>query len=192
MLYDFLFGKGIRGGGVVKRAITDNKTRLNAALVRLKVRRKVSSNLELLPPQLRSTSTVRQPVVGLPLCQSVCDTPVASRLLASSQFPRYVRVNTLKTSIPDAMATLSREYAVEVDALLPELLLLPPGTDLHDHPLVTSSACVLQDKSSCFSAHALAAGWEIDPRADFIDACAAPGNKTRHARVMCGVVGPRV
>ncbi len=33
---------------------------------------------------------------------------------------------------------------VTVDELLPDVLLFPPGTDLHDHPLVTSSRLVLQ------------------------------------------------
>ena len=33
---------------------------------------------------------------------------------------------------------------VTVDALLPDLLNFPPGTDLHDHPLVESGALILQ------------------------------------------------
>lgn len=66
--------------------------------------------------------------------------------------------------------------SIEVDSLLPDLLLLPPGTDMHDHPLVANGSLILQSKSSCMPAHALAPqpGWTV------IDACAAPGNKTTH------------
>lgn len=62
------------------------------------------------------------------------------------------------------------------DGLLPDLLCFPPGTDLHDHPLVASGALVLQSKASCMPAHALAPqpGWAV------VDGCAAPGNKTTH------------
>ncbi|PNW71282.1 hypothetical protein CHLRE_16g647602v5 [Chlamydomonas reinhardtii] len=65
---------------------------------------------------------------------------------------------------------------VQVDPLLPDLLALPPGTALHDHPLVASGAVVLQSKASCMPAHALspAPGWTV------VDCCAAPGNKTTH------------
>lgn len=38
----------------------------------------------------------------------------------------------------------SSSYSVEVDELLPDLLVFPPGTDLHDHPLVTEGVLVLQ------------------------------------------------
>ncbi|EFJ46755.1 hypothetical protein VOLCADRAFT_62249, partial [Volvox carteri f. nagariensis] len=60
--------------------------------------------------------------------------------------------------------------------LLPDLLALPPGTDLHDHPLVTRGSVVLQSKASCMPARALAPepGWTV------VDCCAAPGNKTTH------------
>ncbi len=31
-----------------------------------------------------------------------------------------------------------------VDELLPDVLLFPAGTDLHDHPLVTNGSLILQ------------------------------------------------
>lgn len=70
--------------------------------------------------------------------------------------------------------------APTVDALLPDLLLFPPGTDLHDHPLVQQGSLILQSKASCMPAHALAPqpGWHV------IDACAAPGNKTTHVAAL--------
>ncbi|GLC36293.1 hypothetical protein PLESTM_000428100 [Pleodorina starrii] len=72
------------------------------------------------------------------------------------------------------------------DALLPgELLALPPGTDLHDHPLVTRGSVVLQSKASCMPARALAPepGWTV------VDCCAAPGNKTTHLAAILGNKG---
>ena len=69
-----------------------------------------------------------------------------------------------------------------VDSLLPDLLVFPPGTDLHDHPLVASAALVLQSKASAMPAHALRPrpGWAV------VDACAAPGNKTTHLAALMG------
>ena len=67
------------------------------------------------------------------------------------------------------------------DAHIPHLLALPPGTDLHAHPLVRGGALVLQDKASCFSAEALLGDVRHAETegavvvGDVIDACAAPG-----------------
>lgn len=38
---------------------------------------------------------------------------------------------------------------VEIDDLIQDLLVLPPGTDLHVHPLVLNGSIVLQVTSSC-------------------------------------------
>lgn len=79
--------------------------------------------------------------------------------------PRTARVNTLKASVTDVLQQLAAAPArgkrdgsggagagaaaaavqqVAVDELLPDLLVFPPGTDLHDHPLVESGVLVLQ------------------------------------------------
>ncbi|KAL8235180.1 hypothetical protein R6Q59_021280 [Mikania micrantha] len=90
--------------------------------------------------------------------------------------PRYVRVNTLKMDVETAMFELGKENVVQKDDMIPDLLVLPPGTDLHNHPLVTDGSVFMQGKASSMVAAALGpkAGWEV------IDACAAPGNKTVH------------
>lgn len=90
--------------------------------------------------------------------------------------PRYVRVNTLKMDVDSALLELSKQYVVKKDDLLPDLLVLPPGTDLHNHPLVTSGSIFLQGKASSMVAAALEPkpGWHV------LDACSAPGNKTVH------------
>ncbi|KAI5128044.1 28S Rrna (Cytosine-C(5))-Methyltransferase [Manis pentadactyla] len=63
-----------------------------------------------------------------------------------------------------------------LDPLLPELLVFPVQTDLHQHPLYQAGHLILQDKASCLPAMLLAP----PPGAHVIDACAAPGNKASH------------
>jgi len=72
--------------------------------------------------------------------------------------------------------------------LPPFLQVFGAGTDLHDHSLVTNGKAILQDKASCFPAHALRPA----KGAHVIDACAAPGNKTSHAAAMLGAGKGRV
>ena len=48
-----------------------------------------------------------------------------------------------------------RKGAVLADPLLPSLLVLPPGTNLHGHPLVERGELILQDRASCLPAWAL-------------------------------------
>ncbi|NXD70551.1 NSUN5 methyltransferase, partial [Eolophus roseicapillus] len=170
LVYDLLFGKGLKCGGRWKALARRHRARLEAELARLKVRQKVSRNEDLLAPAQ----------AGGP---------------GASQVPRYVRVNTLKTCVDDVIDFFKREgysylgkaASVEdlrvlsgkkflLDLHLPELLVFPPQTDLHDNLLYTSGHIILQDKASCLPAFLLspAAGSHV------IDACAAPGNKTSH------------
>ncbi|CAK9317335.1 unnamed protein product [Citrullus colocynthis] len=90
--------------------------------------------------------------------------------------PRFIRVNTLKMDVHTAIKELGKRYAVQKDDMVPELLVLPPGSDLHDHPLVADGSIFMQGKASSMVAVALdpKPGWEV------LDACSAPGNKTVH------------
>lgn len=113
------------------------------------------------------------------------------------QFPRYARVNRLKGTVEAAEAALVtvRGLAagdVAVDEHIPDVLVLPAATDLHDHRLVRSGAVILQDKASCMPAVALFEGTESRggvPYRHVIDACAAPGNKTSHVAALLGLGG---
>ena len=130
--------------------------------------------------------------------------------------PRYVRVNTLKVEVEDVITELikngfgfpssspsspssSTSLSISKDPHVPNLLLLPPSSDLHEEALLKGGKIILQDKASCFPAHVLSsclrekfgkkeegeegkksgkkkrkgdAFWE---EIHAIDACAAPG-----------------
>ncbi|XP_053069196.1 28S rRNA (cytosine-C(5))-methyltransferase isoform X3 [Acinonyx jubatus] len=179
LVYELLLGKGFKGGsgGRWKPLLDRHQARLKAELARLKVHRGVSKNEDLLQ--------------------------VESKPGPASQVPRFVRVNTLKTCCDDAVDYFKRQgfsyqgraSSLEdlralkgkcflLDPLLPELLVFPAQTDLHDHPLYQAGHLILQDKpracsacqASCLPAMLLAP----PPGSHVIDACAAPGNKTSH------------
>ncbi|CAN1120829.1 25S rRNA (cytosine-C(5))-methyltransferase NSUN5 [Linum perenne] len=97
-------------------------------------------------------------------------------LLVDILKPCYVRVNTLKGDVDSSIHQLSKQFRVERDAVVPNLLILPPNTDLHNHPLVLDGSVFVQGRASSMVAAALdpKPGWQV------LDACAAPGNKTVH------------
>ncbi|KAB2610999.1 methyltransferase NSUN5 [Pyrus ussuriensis x Pyrus communis] len=78
--------------------------------------------------------------------------------------------------VDTALLELKKQFQVQNDDLVPHLLVLPPGSDLHDHPLIKDGSIFMQGKASSMVAAALAPkpGWEV------LDACSAPGNKTVH------------
>ncbi|KAJ4360150.1 uncharacterized protein N0V89_000710 [Didymosphaeria variabile] len=108
--------------------------------------------------------------------------------------PRWVRVNTLQTSMSEQLATTFAGYekasnVQEVqwasasvkkyfeDPHIPNLLALPPKVDLSKSEAYANGAIIFQDKASCFPAYLL----DVRPDdGDVIDGCAAPGNKTTH------------
>lgn len=110
--------------------------------------------------------------------------------------PRWVRINTIKTTVHDQLRTTFMGYKivdsleqlsscaadsltklVYVDNNIPHLLALPASTDVYKAPAYLNGLLILQDKASCFPAYLL----DPDPAdGDVIDACAAPGNKTTH------------
>ncbi|KAH7055420.1 S-adenosyl-L-methionine-dependent methyltransferase [Linnemannia elongata] len=105
--------------------------------------------------------------------------------------PRYVRVNLLMKTpqqVIDAFIADGWTFLPEPpsppapppantfhrDEHLDFMLVFPPKSDLHLHPLYVSGVLILQDKASCFPAAILAP----PKNAYVIDGCAAPGNKT--------------
>ncbi|XP_016119385.1 probable 28S rRNA (cytosine-C(5))-methyltransferase [Sinocyclocheilus grahami] len=168
LVYDLLIGHRVKCGGAWKTMMLKHRSRLQAALARIKVKRKVSRNQDLLSSSFQQTQDV---------------------------IPRYVRVNTLKTTLDDDIDYLKRERfsykgtasrLENLDCLsgktflcdlhLQDLLVFSAKTDFHNHFLYKAGHIILQDKASCLP------DFLLNPRvgSNVIDACAAPGNKTSH------------
>ena len=101
--------------------------------------------------------------------------------------PRFVRINATRwKSVDAAIAHLKSKDIPDVvkDDIVPNLIVV---SGKHTKALVTLEAVtkgdlMLQDKSTCVSAHALLHGRPKTPSAAIhvLDACAAPGGKTLH------------
>eukprot|EP00061_Rhincodon_typus_P018556 g47770.t1 len=199
LVYDLLFGKGLKCGGSWKALIMKHRSQLKSALARLKVKRKVSRNEDLIETKASS--------------KEAC------------QLPRYVRVNLLKSNTEDVIDYFKREgytylgQATSIadlrqldqkqfisDLHLSELLVFHSKTDLHEHFLYTAGHIILQDKptdlidqdlfvilDNLFTVHYTTSAsclpaYFLNPPvgSHVIDACAAPGNKTSHlAAILC-------
>ncbi|KAK8956161.1 hypothetical protein KSP40_PGU012715 [Platanthera guangdongensis] len=146
--YDILFGQKIGMTGLVEKLIMLHKDTLESALSKLCAQKNVKCIDELLLDNNKH---------ALPK-------------------PRFVRVNTLKIGTEIAILELEKVAKVRKDDVVPDLLMLPGGADLHKHRLVLDGSLFLQGKASSMVAVALCPkpGWKV------LDACAAPGNKTSH------------
>ena len=157
MLYDLLLGEShaVAGGGVVKKLLMSHANHVRTAFVRLKIRKGAQADEDLLPEEIRF----------------------------ASRMPRYVRINTLRTTpqhVHDTLAlegyklvqgqkfdkqtwtpsakgsaSLGDEKTYYMDSLVPNLMVFAPGTDLHAHLLLAQGLIILQDKASCMPAAAL-------------------------------------
>ncbi|XP_074329717.1 25S rRNA (cytosine-C(5))-methyltransferase NSUN5 isoform X2 [Apium graveolens] len=144
--YDILFGQNVALVGDAEKFLLHKKDALLSALAHILVKNRAKNVKDLM--------ALRQDVSK----------------------PRYVRVNTLKLDTKTASKVLRKRHKVQKDDLVPDLLVLPPGTDLHNHELVKNGSVLLQGKASSMVGVALdpKPGWEV------LDACSAPGNKTVH------------
>jgi putative methyltransferase len=111
-----------------------------------------------------------------------------------SRHPRWVRVNTLKSTLEKQLSSTFAGY-MRADCLksimsaagsaniyfedpnIPNLLAFPPWINLSKSRAYTSGQIIFQDKASCFPAYLLDVTHDDG---DVIDGCAAPGNKTTH------------
>ncbi|MCJ1247112.1 hypothetical protein MMC30_004323 [Trapelia coarctata] len=121
--------------------------------------------------------------------------------------PRWVRINTLRTSLQEQLETTfaahrsgatldeilratpsnSPPRLLHMDIHIPDLIALPNSTDLSTLSAYKQGHLILQDKASCFPAYLLNPQPEDE---DIIDACAAPGNKTTHLAAIAHIVSP--
>ena len=122
--------------------------------------------------------------------------PVNEFRLGQWPHPRWVRVNTIKSSLDEQLRITFAGYKimesleeflreprspseklVHIDKHIPNLIALPPNTGLSKTPAYLNGQIIIQDKASCFPAFLLQPKGEDG---DCLDACAAPGNKTTH------------
>ena len=114
-----------------------------------------------------------------------------------SLHPRWVRVNRIQSTVPEQMSSVFSGYTqtsilaellgastegmvLYKDNHIPNLLALPPRTELTKTEAYKKGELVLQDKASCFPAYLLLGSSNTYEGGDILDACAAPGNKTTH------------
>ncbi|KAH9068155.1 S-adenosyl-L-methionine-dependent methyltransferase [Lactarius deliciosus] len=160
LVHDLLLSSGVQAGdGPVKQALLRHKTRLRSEFQRVKIRRGAKSDSEL--------------SLGVDV--------------RAARIPRYVRVNSLKWSIDEAVKTFQRGGKFARDTHVENLLSFPPQTQLTDTPEYADGRLILQDKASCFPAVVLSP--PARPGCVIIDATAAPGNKTSHLSALMGNQG---
>ena len=173
LVHDFLLSK--RGIALpathgLRNSIERHKARLNSELTRARIRRKAGS-----------TDVLRQQIE-------------TEYLGEAAQYPRWVRVNALKTTLEDQLDSTFKDFArvysvgevtaaapgkpcYYVDEHIPNLLAVSPTFEFAKTEAYTAGAIILQDKASCFPAYLLD---PLPEDGDVIDSCAAPGNKTTH------------
>lgn len=162
LLYELLLGpnKAIRGGGALKRQLMEQETELR------NLAEEIVESFESL---------------------SSHDQDNATKL----GFPRYIRVNTLWSHDSSLTRILKQLPAgtgeIYRDSHVPDLLVLPNFSDMPQlqRDQYLRPRVVIQDKSSCFSALCLQRGFGDVAKTKnrnrvYLDACAAPGNKTCH------------
>ncbi|RMJ28978.1 hypothetical protein PHISP_00189 [Aspergillus sp. HF37] len=177
LVHDHLLSKnGIAAPAnhALRRAVDKHKSRLKAEFVKARVRHGCASVEELKAVVLKQKTKT-----GL-------DSPTAS----SAVYPRWVRINNIRSSLHAQLASTFSSYRhvrslselageeprLYVDPNITDLLAITPGVDLTACLAYKNGEIILQDKASCFPAYLLGDTWE----GDLVDACAAPGNKTTH------------
>ncbi|KHJ36440.1 putative nol1 nop2 sun family protein [Erysiphe necator] len=119
-------------------------------------------------------------------------------------YPRWARINTLKTTLKDQLETTFSDYErvstvqnvrisgckrIAIDEHIPNLVALSPCADLLKSDAYKTGAIILQDKASCFPAYLLNPT-SIDGHV--IDTCSAPGNKTTHLAAILKSNSPEI
>lgn len=180
MAYDLLIGRGIRGGGHLKRALVSRQPQLQAALSAAKEDAGDSvpgGAFADLPRYVRINRLRLVDDSSVDVARRELESVLGSRVqqARSSGNKKASRV------IPGDVGELGK---VVSDAILPNVLVLDSRTRpfLHGLPAIEKGSLVLQDRSSCLAA--LAAGLREGDRV--LDACAAPGSKTAHALELLG------
>jgi len=159
----------------LRQCLERHKARLNAEFTKARLKAGYHS-IEAAKAGLASQDTAAQPEDGTS---------------PQHAHPRWVRINTLSqmnpfqimfkdhkdVSLAEVCLAAPGDKVLALDEHIPNLIALPPGTDVTRSPAYLHGDIILQDKASCFSAYLLNPSLTDG---DLLDACAAPGNKTTH------------
>ncbi|KAJ5925344.1 hypothetical protein N7454_007983 [Penicillium verhagenii] len=185
LVHDHLIAKnGIAAPAAhtIRQAVERHKVRLRAEFVKARVRRGCASVQDFKAAILREKREAAGPNDFI--------------------YPRWVRVNNIRSSLEDQMRTTFSSYRhvetlaelapegddrqsqhlLYVDPHIPDLVAVPYGADFTSSAAYKNGEIILQDKASCFPAYLLLGDrGPNDPwQGDLVDGCAAPGNKTTH------------
>ncbi|KAI1326028.1 S-adenosyl-L-methionine-dependent methyltransferase [Xylariaceae sp. FL0255] len=171
LVHDFLLAKkgiALPASHGLRISVERHKARLSSEFTRARLRRKAAS-----VDVLRDLISV-------------------DFLGEAARHPRWVRVNTLKTTLENQLETTFKDSTqvseisdvispagkyLHIDRHIPNLVALSPGFEITKTQAYVSGDLIIQDKASCFPAYLLDPGISDG---DVIDSCAAPGNKTTH------------
>lgn len=182
LVHDLLFNSGgiQAGDGPIKQAINRHKTRLQAELIKLKVRKGVQANDELAQPEDPRASNIPR---YLRVNRNIWTTHDASRYYSSKGYvmdssspvpAKCVYNDSMRMRLsPRFIQSIRNQYYI--DEHVPDLFVFHPEHPIHTDDAYSTGKMIAQDKASCFPALVL------DPptldSASVIDATAAPGNK---------------
>ncbi|QRW18005.1 splicing factor SF1 [Rhizoctonia solani] len=194
LVHDLLFSSGgiQAGDGPIKQAVNRHKTRLQAELTKLKIRRGVKSNQELAQPDdPRSANIPRY----LRVNRNIWTTEQAIEFYSSKGYAPCGDPGVPPKCVDDyftfdTVIDYKSRKQFRLDDHVPDLLIFNPVHELHHDEAYKTGKMIAQDKASCFPAVVL------DPpaveNAWVIDATAAPGNKassTSHISALMGNKG---
>ncbi|KAK6353191.1 hypothetical protein TWF696_005177 [Orbilia brochopaga] len=194
LTHDLLLAKsGIAASnGPLKDAITRHKARLTAEFTRARIRRGHADVKALV--EAVNAEHGRESEDGV---------AVTSTGLTTFN-PRWIRVNTLKSSLDEVLRsptfrefdeasgmtdlfffnTVQKHYHRRA-RLLPDIFAIHPSHDVVSSELYKTGAIILQSAASCLPAIML----NPPVGATVVDGCAAPGNKTTHLAALVGSTG---
>ena len=171
-------------------AVSNHKARLTAELTKARLKRGFASLTDLKTHINEGNSSCARSIKDR-------DNLAVEEAYPTGQWPhpRWVRVNSLRTSLKEQLDTTFANYQhvgsiekllttskgterfLHLDKHVPDLIAFSPTENLTHTAAYRQGLIILQDKASCFPAYLL--GPPATGR-DCLDACAAPGNKTTH------------
>lgn len=165
LVHDLIFSKGGRiqsGKHPIKNEILTFKTRLHSEYIKLKLKYKVKSTLEL-PVETPDETPIRWFRIN------------AIKTNQEAFFKKYKWINDLQKvdTIDDI-----KVGSIFFDPYIPNLFGVHPQEKITNTDSYKFGEIIIQDRASCFPAHILN---QIHLHNEVIDATAAPGNKTTHA-----------